>query len=166
MIFAHPRPILAATCAALSISSPSFAEDDGAKPAPPAPPQAFEISPEVAAGEPGRKFAHEKGEITVSAEAALTGGDVKWVRVFRVEDHWSVLIRFEEKGTKRLFELSGELAKSGRRLVIIADGKIISAPVVREAIPNGHAHIAAGFTKESATALAETINAGRTKPAE
>jgi len=51
------------------------------------------------------------------------------------------------------------------RLAIVVDDEVLIAPVVKEAIPDGKAHIALGMVapgeaEAQATALAATLNAG------
>ncbi len=48
----------------------------------------------------------------------------------------------------------------GKRLAIVLDGKIISAPVVRDAIISGSGRITGGFTFQSATDLALLLRSG------
>ncbi|MFH0763530.1 MAG: protein translocase subunit SecD [Candidatus Omnitrophota bacterium] len=51
-------------------------------------------------------------------------------------------------------------ANVGKRLAIVLDGKIVSAPVIREAIPSGQAQISGNFTVEQANDLAVILRAG------
>ena len=48
----------------------------------------------------------------------------------------------------------------GKRLAIILDGKIISAPVIRDTIATGSGQISGGFTFKSATDLALLLRSG------
>ena len=48
----------------------------------------------------------------------------------------------------------------GRRLAIVLDGKIISAPVIQDAIIGGAGQISGGFTFQSATDLALLLRSG------
>jgi len=48
----------------------------------------------------------------------------------------------------------------GKRLAIVLDGKIINAPVVRDAIISGSGQISGGFTFQSATDLALLLRSG------
>jgi preprotein translocase subunit SecD len=51
-------------------------------------------------------------------------------------------------------------ASVGRRLAIVLDGNVHSAPVIRERIPSGQAQITGGFTTDEATDLAIVLRAG------
>jgi len=51
-------------------------------------------------------------------------------------------------------------ANVGRRLAIVLDGNLYSAPVIRERIPSGQAQITGGFNSEEATDLAIVLRAG------
>ena len=48
----------------------------------------------------------------------------------------------------------------GKRLAIVLDGKIISAPVIRDTIASGSGQISGGFTFQSATDLALLLRSG------
>lgn len=48
----------------------------------------------------------------------------------------------------------------GKRLAIVLDGKVVSAPVIREAIPSGQAQISGNFTVEQANDLALILRSG------
>lgn len=48
----------------------------------------------------------------------------------------------------------------GRQLAIVLDNTLYSAPVIREAIPNGRATISGAFTARDAAILRNTLNAG------
>ena len=48
----------------------------------------------------------------------------------------------------------------GKRLAIVLDGKVISAPVIREAIPSGQAQISGNFAVNEANDLANKLESG------
>ena len=48
----------------------------------------------------------------------------------------------------------------GKRLAIVLDGKVISAPVIQDAIIGGSGQITGGFTFQSATDLALLLRSG------
>ncbi len=67
------------------------------------------------------------------------------------------------------FELDKEGAKTfddvtfrniGKRIAIVLDGKVNSAPVIRDRIPNGKGQISGSFTSAQASDLALTLRAG------
>jgi preprotein translocase subunit SecD len=65
---------------------------------------------------------------------------------------------FDKRGT-RLFARITE-ANVKRRLAIVLDGTVYSAPVIREKIPSGRAQITGRFTEEEAHDLAVVLRAG------
>lgn len=69
-----------------------------------------------------------------------------------------VALVFDDEGTK----LFGELTSNniGKRIAIVLDGKIISAPTVQSAITNGEAIISGKFTSQEAKELATRLNSG------
>ena len=69
-----------------------------------------------------------------------------------------VSLTFNAAGA-RIFERITE-ANQGRRLAIILDGNVHSAPVIREKIAGGKAQISGGFKYEEATDLAIVLRAG------
>jgi preprotein translocase subunit SecD len=96
----------------------------------------------------------------VQKRAVLTGADLSTARV-SIDQNTSepyVAVEFNAAGTKTFGDLTD--ANVGRRLAIILDGNVHSAPVIRERIPSGHAQISGGFTSEEATDLAIVLRAG------
>ena len=69
-----------------------------------------------------------------------------------------VLLQFNDEGKDIFNELT--TLNIGKQLAIYIDDTLISAPVVREAIPNGKARITGKFTTEEAKSLARNLNAG------
>ncbi len=70
----------------------------------------------------------------------------------------SVSIEFNTEGAK-LFGLVTE-ANVNKQLAIVLDGQVQSAPVIRSAIPDGHAVIEGNFSSEDAKLLATILKAG------
>lgn len=70
----------------------------------------------------------------------------------------AVSVQFNPEG-KALF---GKITEQnvGRNLAIFLDGRIISAPVIREQIPDGKAQISGGFTPDEAKQLVRDLNYG------
>ncbi len=69
-----------------------------------------------------------------------------------------VTLRFDAAGARRFGDLTTE--NVGRRFAIVLDGRVISAPVIREPIPGGTGQISGNFTFESSTDLALLLRAG------
>ena len=69
-----------------------------------------------------------------------------------------VSIRFDSVGSRRFGDLTSK--NVGKRFAIVLDKKVISAPVIREAIPGGNAQISGNFTFQTANELAILLRAG------
>jgi len=71
---------------------------------------------------------------------------------------WVVNFTFDSLGTRRFADVSR--ANVGHPFAIVLDDKVISAPVIREAITGGRGQISGNFTAASATDLAVLLRAG------
>lgn len=69
-----------------------------------------------------------------------------------------VLMEFDSRGKNIFAELTADSV--GKRLAIILDGVVQSAPVIREAIPGGRASISGTFTRNEARDLAIALRSG------
>ncbi len=69
-----------------------------------------------------------------------------------------VSLRFNAEGAKKFAAVTA--ANVGRRLAIVLDGKVQSAPNIREAIPSGEAVITGRFSIEQAQDLANVLRSG------
>jgi SecD/SecF fusion protein len=69
-----------------------------------------------------------------------------------------VTFRFDTAGALAFAEVTRESV--GRPFAIVLDGKVLSAPVIREPITGGSGQISGGFTIEEATDLAAMLRAG------
>jgi preprotein translocase subunit SecD len=101
-----------------------------------------------------------KTPFVVQKKVLLTGRDLSTARV-SIDQNTSepyVSVEFNAAGAKAFGELSE--ANVGRRLAIVLDGNVHSAPQIREKIPSGRAQITGGFTTEEATDLAIVLRAG------
>jgi len=67
-------------------------------------------------------------------------------------------IKFNSKGARKFSRITAE--NVGRRLAIILDGKVQSAPVIKEKIPSGEAIISGRFGLQEAKDLAIVLKAG------
>lgn len=96
----------------------------------------------------------------VQKRAAITGRDVSTARV-SIDQNTSepyVSVDFNAAGARAFSELTD--ANVGKRLAIVLDGNVHSAPQIRERIPSGRAQITGGFTTDEATDLAIVLRAG------
>jgi preprotein translocase subunit SecD len=96
----------------------------------------------------------------VQKKAPITGRDVATARV-SIDQNTSepyVSVDFNAAGARAFAELTE--ANVGKRLAIVLDGNVHSAPQIRERIPSGRAQITGGFTTDEATDLAIVLRAG------
>lgn len=95
----------------------------------------------------------------VKKPVLLTGDLLKSAEV-RIADSGEpyVSVEFNSEGARLFAELTERSV--GRRLAIVLDGNVHSAPVIRERIPSGQAQITGGFTPEEARDLAIVLRAG------
>ena len=70
----------------------------------------------------------------------------------------TVDLEFNDAGAKLFAEATAK--NVGRRIAIVIDEEVISAPTVNEPIPNGRAQISGGFTAEEAQNLAVLLRSG------
>lgn len=89
------------------------------------------------------------GELLTDARVSI-GGE------FHNEPY--VAIEFDSEGARIFDKVTGE--NVGKRVAIILDNTVYSAPVVRERISGGKASITGGFTMEEAKDLAIVLRAG------
>ncbi|MDH7499186.1 MAG: protein translocase subunit SecD, partial [candidate division NC10 bacterium] len=90
----------------------------------------------------------------------LTGDSITSaeVQIGRELNEPYVSLEFDRVGAKIFSEITG--ANVGRRLAIILDNNIYSAPRINEKIPSGKAQITGRFTMEEARDLAIVLRAG------
>ncbi len=92
---------------------------------------------------------------------ALVGGDMLAdAQATFAQDTGEAVVnfRFDNKGARRFADATTK--NVGKRFAIILDGKVISAPVIREPITGGSGQISGNFTIESANDLAVLLRAG------
>jgi preprotein translocase subunit SecD len=101
-----------------------------------------------------------KVPIVVQKRAVLTGDLLTSAQV-QIDSQTNqpvVSIEFDREGTRLFGEATA--ANVGRRLAIVLDDTIYSAPVIREKILGGKAQISGSFTMEDARDLAIVLRAG------
>ena len=99
--------------------------------------------------------------LLLEKKAVLTGDAIKDARQDFSSAQFSeidIKLQFNPDGAKKFAELTA--TNVGRSLAIVLDGKIQSAPNIREAIPNGEAVITGNFTVEQAQDLAKVLKHG------
>jgi protein-export membrane protein SecD len=93
-------------------------------------------------------------------QTGLTGSQLQKASLVFEQTSTSPIISlsFNDEG-KKLF---AELTKNniGKTMAIFLDGNILSAPTIREEIPNGQAQITGQFTAEEAKQLVQDLNYG------
>ena len=102
----------------------------------------------------------QKVPFVVQKRTLLTGADLSTARV-SIDQNTSepyVSLEFNAAGARAFAEITEQ--NVGKRLAIILDGNVHSAPVIREKIPSGQAQITGGFTTDEATDLAIVLRAG------
>ncbi len=101
-----------------------------------------------------------KTPMVVKRRAVLTGDMIKTAKVnFDSRGGGAyVSISFDSRGAKIFDRVTGENVK--RRLAIVLDDTIYSAPVIQERISGGQAQITGNFTPEEASDLAIVLRAG------
>ena len=108
------------------------------------------------------KLKYENGldEDFVSKRIILSGDNLldAQPRMDNQNNETVVTFTLDRVGAKRFGKATS--TNIGRQLAIILDGKIISAPVIRDTIASGNGQISGGFTFQSATDLALLLRSG------
>ena len=101
-----------------------------------------------------------KEPIVVRARASMTGETITDARVQIDSQHNEpyVSVAFNAVGARQFAELTTRNVK--KRLAIVLDGKVQSAPVIQEPITGGEARISGDFTMEEARDLAVVLRSG------
>ncbi|RRD69488.1 MULTISPECIES: protein translocase subunit SecD [unclassified Desulfovibrio] len=101
----------------------------------------------------------KESRIAVEKDAMLTGEDVVDARpAFDQMNQAYVTLTFNARGARIFERVTGE--NVGRRMAIVLDGKVYSAPSIRERIGGGRASISGSFTTAEAQDLAIVLRAG------
>ena len=108
------------------------------------------------------KLKYEDGidEVTVSKRIIISGDNLLDAQPKMDTQTNQTIVSFslDRVGAKRF----GKATSSGigKQLAIVLDGKVISAPVIRDTIASGSGQISGGFTFQSATDLALLLRSG------
>ena len=105
-------------------------------------------------------FEDSSEEVTVSKRIILSGDNLldAQPRMDTGNNETVVTFSLDRVGAKRFGKATS--TGIGKRLAIVLDGKIISAPVIRDTIATGSGQITGGFTFQSATDLALLLRSG------
>ena len=108
------------------------------------------------------KYSQEDNEpLLLEKQAVLTGDALTNAAVHFSQSGFNepmVGLQFNAEGAKKFAEITA--ANVGRRLAIVLDGKVQSAPRIKEAIPSGEAVISGRFDVEQAQDLALVLRVG------
>ncbi len=99
-------------------------------------------------------------KIAVRRRVDVDGGDLTDARAATngQTGEWVVTFTFNSIGARRFADITR--ANVNKRFAIVLDGKVISAPVIREPITGGRGEISGNFTAASATDLSVLLRAG------
>ncbi len=120
---------------------------------------------------PGRELLYERNvnrstgavnetPLVVIDKTVLTGDLLADANV-RIDTRFNepyVAIDFNAVGAKRFEQITA--ANVGKRMAIVLDGTVYSAPVIRERIAGGSAQVSGAFSSQEATDLAIVLRAG------
>ncbi|MCX7635435.1 MAG: protein translocase subunit SecD, partial [Syntrophales bacterium] len=98
--------------------------------------------------------------ILLKSKTVLTGSALESAKV-AIGDRFGephVALKFNAQGAQDFDRITGENVK--RRLAIVLDGTVYSAPVIQERISGGNAQITGAFTMDEAKDLAIVLRAG------
>ena len=96
--------------------------------------------------------------IAVEKDTMLSGEDVADAQPTFEKNRASVSLSFNSRGATLFENITGE--NVGRRMAIVLDNKVYSAPVIQQRIAGGRAVITGQFTTQEATDLAIVLRAG------
>lgn len=100
--------------------------------------------------------------LLLKTEASLTGDAINDATVDFSSSQFgepNVSLSFSQKGSQTFAKLTGD--NVGKRLAIVLDGVVQSAPVIRERIPSGRAQISGNFSSDEAKDLAIILRSGK-----
>lgn len=101
-----------------------------------------------------------KTPFLIKKQASMTGAYITDARV-QIDSQYNepyVSMKFDKKGSRLFERITEENVK--KRLAIVLDNNVYSAPVIQEKIAGGEARITGSFTTEEARDLAIALRAG------
>ena len=102
----------------------------------------------------------DKRPYLVAKDSAIDGDDISYAGPGFASGTKDPIasFRFNCRGTRRFAHVTEE--NIGKPFAIVLDGKVISAPVIREPITGGSGQISGNFTLEEASSVAMLLRAG------
>ncbi|WP_138935052.1 protein translocase subunit SecD [Roseovarius arcticus] len=100
------------------------------------------------------------GDIPVQDDVALSGDRLDAAASGFEPDTGRPMVTFDfdQQGGAAFAEITA--ANIGQRFAVVLDGEVLTAPVIRQAIPGGHGQITGDFTLEEAQTLAVLLTSG------
>ena len=93
--------------------------------------------------------------VYVEPTPVLTGRDILSASTVESLGDYGLMLVFTPTASARLAEVTGRFV--GERLALFVDGKLRSAPLIREQITSGRAAVFGDFTRSEAEALARRL---------
>jgi preprotein translocase subunit SecD len=94
-------------------------------------------------------------KVFLHKEVILSTKDIAGAKAITIDDKPALDVSFTPAGAKTLTDLT--TANVGKRLAIILDGKVRAAPLIRDGITEGKAHITGAFTREETEKIARVL---------
>jgi len=119
------------------------------------------IDGNVAEGYELKRAQEDNEPLLLEKQAVLTGGALTSANMQFSQGQFNepvVALQFNSEGAKKFAQLTAD--NVGKRLAIVLDGKVQSAPRIKEAIPSGEAVISGRFSIEEAQDLAIVLRVG------
>lgn len=98
----------------------------------------------------------QRDTLYLHTEVLLSGEDVIDASATTENESPVVALRFTESGTKKFADITG--SNIGRHLGMVVDGKLLSAPVIRDTIASGRAIITGNMSEQEAQRIADGLN--------
>ena len=92
------------------------------------------------------------------AKSIVSGQQVETAKQEQRDGDSVVDVSFNHEGAQALATFSQ--ANVGKRLAYTLNSRVLSAPVMQEALPDGRTQITGGLTADSARTLADAVNHG------
>ncbi len=122
----------------------------------------FHLVSEAPQAVPGTSWlpGSDGGRVLVASKVEVDGSHLTDARpvLDQRSGQWAVSFTFDAAGARRFADTT--TAAVGKPFAIVLDGKVISAPVIREPITGGQGQITGSFTAAAANDLAVLLRAG------